>query len=86
MSALTIELPDSLCAKIRELADQDGVSVNQFLASAAAEKVSALLTEDYLRSEAALGNREDFEKALRKAPGLPPDPGDELPDSPGSGR
>lgn len=86
MSALTIELPDSLCAKIRELADQDGVSLDQFMASAAAEKVSALLTEDYLRSEAALGNREDFEKAMRKAPGVPPDPGDELPGSPETDR
>jgi hypothetical protein len=35
--------------------------INQFLATAAAEKMSALLTVDYLREEAAQANRTDFE-------------------------
>jgi hypothetical protein len=42
--------------------------VNQFLASAAAEKMSALLTLDYLRAEAAAGRREDFDEFLAAVP------------------
>jgi hypothetical protein len=46
--------------------------VNQFLASAAAEKMSAILTLDYLRAEAAEGRREDFEAFLAAVPDAEP--------------
>ena len=71
MSALTIRLPDSVHDKIRELAERDHISVNQFIASAAAEKMASLLTLDHLRREAAKGRREDFERFLRAAPDVP---------------
>ena len=79
MSTLTLQLPDSLHSKIRELAQADGISVEQFLTTAAAEKMAALLTQDYLRREAALGSRADFERVLSKVPDIPPEPYDELP-------
>ena len=62
MSTLTIHLPEPLHSKIKELAQADGISVEQFLTTAAAEKMAALLTQDYLRREAALGSRADFER------------------------
>lgn len=68
MSALTIRLPNSVHAKIRELAARDGVSVNQFIASAASEKMASLLTLDHLRQEAAQGKRADFERFLQAVP------------------
>lgn len=68
MNALTIRLPDSIHQTIKKLAKREGCSVNQFLASAAAEKMSALLTLDYLRAEAAQGRREDFEAFLAAVP------------------
>lgn len=68
MTALTIRLPHSTHAKIRELAARDGVSVNQFIASAAAEKLAAVMTLDYLRQEAAQGQRSDFERFMRAVP------------------
>lgn len=71
MTALTIRLPNSLHAKIRELAARDGVSVNQFIASAAGEKLASVLTVDYLRQEAAQGRREDFDRFLRAVPDVP---------------
>src|SRR5437899_398595 len=43
------------------------------------EKMAALLTLDYLRREAALGSREDFERVLKKVPDVPPEPYDEMP-------
>lgn len=73
MTALTIRLPNSLHAKIRELAARDGVSVNQFIASAAGEKLASMLTVDYLREEAAKGRREDFVRFLAAVPDVPPD-------------
>ena len=77
MTALTIRLPDSVHRKIKELAAKDGVSVNQFIASAAAEKMAGVMTLDYLRAEAAQGRREDFLAVLDRAPDVPPPPGDE---------
>lgn len=64
MTDLTVRLPDSLPQTIKKLAKREGCSVNQFLASAAAERMSALLTLDYLRAEAAEGKREEFETFL----------------------
>lgn len=72
MSALTIRLPDSVHRNIKELAARDGVSVNQFIASAAAEKMASVMTLDYLRAQAAQGRREDFLAVLGMAPDVPP--------------
>jgi len=79
MNALTIELPESLYRKVAELARSDGISVEQFVATATAEKMSALLTVEYLGGEAALGSRADFDRVLGKVPDVPPEPYDELP-------
>ncbi len=78
MTALTIRLPNSVHLKIKELALRDDISVNQFIASAAAEKMASVLTLDYLRAEAAKGKRLDFDKYLAAVPDAPPIPGDEL--------
>ena len=77
MTAQTIRLPNSVHQKIKELAAQDEISVNQFIASAAAEKMASVLTLDYLKSEAAKADRKDFERYLRAAPNLPAGAGDE---------
>ena len=78
MSTLTVQLPESLKKTIEALAEKEGYSVSQFLASAAGEKLAVVLTMDYLRREAVAGRREDFEKYLAASPDVPPMPGDEL--------
>ena len=78
MTALTIRLPASLHKEIKELAKEEGVSINQFLTLAAAEKISALRTLDYLREEAKKGNRADFEAFLAAAPDVEPVEDDRL--------
>ncbi|MEW5885627.1 MAG: toxin-antitoxin system HicB family antitoxin [Pseudomonadota bacterium] len=75
MTALTVRLPQSVHAKIRELAARDRISVNQFIASAASEKLASMLTLDYLRQQAALGRREHFERYLSAVPDQPELPG-----------
>lgn len=79
MSTVTIQLPDSLKQGIEELSAREGYSVEQFLASAAGEKLAAMTSMDYLREHAAAGRREDFEKFLASVPDVPPMPGDERP-------
>ena len=78
MSALTVHLPNSLHAKIKELAKAEGLSIDQFLVTAAAEKMAALLTEDYLVQEAKQGKRADFEKVLKAVPHVEPKEHDRL--------
>ncbi len=73
-----LKLPVSLYNKIKDLAKSEGISINQFLVAAAAEKMSALLTEDYLKAEAAKGRREDFEKVMNAVPDVEPENFDRL--------
>lgn len=78
MSTLTVELPESLRKSIEALATNEGYSVSQFLASAAAEKLAVVMTMDYLRREANQGRREDFEKYLAAVPNVTPADADRI--------
>ena len=73
MSNITIRLPDSLHKQLRDLARREGISINQFVSSAVAEKMSALLSEEYLDERARRGSREAFDRApsqvLDRVPG-----------------
>jgi hypothetical protein len=80
MSAMSLRLPESLHRKVRELAEQEGVSINQFITTALAEKLSALMTVEYLEERAARGDRQRFERVLKKVKNRQPDPGDEIED------
>lgn len=77
MSTVTIQMPDGLAQRLAEVARAEGVTLDQFLASAASEKLSAWLTLDYLRQRAAHARREDFIAFLDQSPHVPPMPGDE---------
>ena len=79
MSSLSVRLPDSLHDKVRELARRDGVSINQFIATAVAEKASALLTVDYLEQRARGADPDLLSRLLSRVPDVPPAPGDALP-------
>ena len=78
MSTLSVRLPESLHKKAKELAAQENISVNQFITTALAEKISALITEDYLENRAARGSREKFKKALSKVTAVEPAEEDRL--------
>ena len=78
MTTLTLRLPVSLHMKIKEIAKNEGISINQFLSSAAAEKMSALLTQTYLEKEAKKGSRDDFDKVMNAVPDVEPDKYDKL--------
>lgn len=68
METFRVKLPESLHKQVRALAQREGVSINQFVTTALAEKLSALLTEEYLEARAARGDRGAFERALASVP------------------
>ena len=78
MSTLNIQLPDSLYKSLQKLAEQDGVSLDQFIALAVAEKISALTTEGYLQERASRGDRSKYESVLAKVADVEPEPNDHL--------
>ena len=79
MSTLSLRLPESIHEKLGQLAKQEGISINQLINSAVAEKLAALLTERYLEERARRANRSKFDAVLAKIPDVAPIPGDELP-------
>ncbi|MEO7673144.1 MAG: toxin-antitoxin system HicB family antitoxin [Pyrinomonadaceae bacterium] len=72
MSAITVELPNSIRKKLEELARKEGFSVEQFIASAASEKLAVMLQTDFLENEAKRGTRKAFEKFLAAVPDAEP--------------
>ena len=81
MSTLNITLTESLRRRAAILAAEDGVSLDQFVATALAEKVAVLDADTYIRERAALGSREAFDRVLAKVPDVEPEEHDRL--SPG---
>lgn len=79
MSTLSLRLPDSVHEQIKLLAKKDGISINQFAASAIAEKMAAYLTEEYLKKRAANGSEQAFVTAMAKVPDVEMEPEDKLP-------
>ena len=79
MSSLSLRLPDSLHSKVRELAERDDVSINQFIATAVAEKAAALLTLEYLEERAGRADAKVFDRLLNRVPDVAPVPGDRQP-------
>lgn len=78
MSTLSLRLPDSIHEKVKELAARDDISVNQFIATAVAEKMAALLTVEYLADRAERGDESAMDRILNRVPSRPPLDGDEL--------
>ena len=78
MSALSLRLPKSLHEQLREVAQEEGVSVNQFVMLAVAEKVAAISAIEYLEKRAKRGSREKFLEILSKVPDVEPEALDKL--------
>jgi len=79
MSAITIRIPESIYGHLKKVARTDGMSINQFVVTAAAEKLAALDTEDFIRSEAEKGSAPHGLRTLARVPDVEPDADDRLP-------
>ncbi len=79
MSTLSVRLPNSLHKQLRELAKQEGVSMNQLISAAVGEKLAALMTLEYLEERAEWGSRKRFEAVLKRVSAQEPEDRDRLP-------
>lgn len=78
MSTLSIRLPNSIHSHAKRLALDVGISINQLISSALAEKLSALDTERYLNERARRGSAVDLDSILAKIPLAEPDSRDRI--------
>jgi hypothetical protein len=78
MSTISLRLPESLHGTARALAEKESISLNQLITLALAEKLSALLTEEYLEERARRGSRKQFQRALNKVADVEPEEEDRL--------
>jgi predicted transcriptional regulator len=79
MSAISLRLPNSLHRKLGDLARREGVSINQLVNSAVAEKMAILMTVEYLEERAKRGTRKNLEAVLAKIANREPEAFDRLP-------
>ncbi|MDO9711013.1 toxin-antitoxin system HicB family antitoxin [Paracraurococcus lichenis] len=79
VSAYALRLPASVKAEAERLAAADGTSLNQFVASAVAEKIAALRTAEYFAERRARADWDAFDRIMSRPGGEPPRPGDEPP-------
>lgn len=73
MSTLVVRLPESLHKNLQSVAEREGISIDQFVSTSVAEKMAALMTQDYLTERAAKANREQYLAALSEVPDVEPD-------------
>lgn len=73
-----LRLPQSLKDAVVRLSKQDGTSINQFVTTAVAEKVSALETARFFEDRGARADFKAFDRIMNRRGGKPPRPGDEM--------
>ena len=78
MSTLNVNIPESLRRRAQSLAQDDGVPLDQFIATALAEKVAVLDADSYIRERAARGSREKFDRVLSTVPDVEAEEHDQL--------
>ena len=77
-SVYPLRLPSSLKQAVREVSRRDGTSINQFVTTAVAEKLSAMRTAEFFAERAARADIDEARRLLRRHGGQPPDPDDRL--------
>ena len=74
-----LRLPRSLKDAVERISKEEGTSINQFVATAVAEKVSAMQTATFFQDRKARANFKAFDRIMKRRGGKPPRPGDEMP-------
>jgi len=78
-AAYPLKLPQSIKTAAARLAKEDGVSLNQWITVAVAQKIGAVETAaEFLKRLAGNAKPEDMLAFLDNAPDVPPMPGDEI--------
>ena len=78
ISRINLRLPRSILAGIEKLSKQDGISINQFVSIAAAEKLAIMQAETYFAERIAKVDMAAFDRLMQRGGGEPPREGDEI--------
>ena len=77
-STYSLRLPRSIKAEVERRARADGISINQFVATAVAEKLAAMNTAAFFADRRARADFKAFDRLLRRKGGEPPGPDDRI--------
>jgi post-segregation antitoxin (ccd killing protein) len=75
-STYPLRLPRSVKAEVKRRAKQDGISVNQFVATAVAEKLAAMGTAEFFAERRARADFAVFDRLMQRQGGEAPEAGD----------
>lgn len=78
MSTLNITIPDSVRSRLERCAREEGVSMDDFVASVLSQRVAVADADSYVRGRASRGSAESLIQLLDKAPDNEPEPGDRI--------
>jgi hypothetical protein len=78
VSTYPLRLPTSLKAAVARISKEDGTSINQFVTTAVAEKISAMKTAEFFAKHGRRADVEAARRLLRRDGGQPPEPHDRL--------
>lgn len=79
MSTYPLRLPASVKAAAERLAAAEGTSLNQFVATAVAEKIAVLRTAEVFAQRKGRTDWNRFDQLMTRDGGEPPRPGDAMP-------
>jgi hypothetical protein len=79
-AVLQLRLPRSIKGHVERLAAREGISMNQFIATAVAEKLSVLETAEFFEERLRRADLDLFDQVMSRPRGVPPRIGDELPE------
>ena len=82
MSTVEVQIPHSLHQSLKQLAERDGISIDQFISTSVAEKIAAILTAEYFEQRAKQGDRASYDAVLAAVPPIEPESYDKLPTEP----
>jgi hypothetical protein len=79
MSNYPLRLPEGLMDEARRMAEDQGISINQFLATLIAERIGELKAFEHIKARIDRGSSKKARAVLARAPDRAPVPGDEMP-------
>jgi hypothetical protein len=77
-STYPLRLPRSIKAEVERRAKEDGISINQFVATAVAEKLAAMNTVAFFTERRNRADFKAFDRLMRRKGGEPPAPDDTI--------
>ena len=78
LSTYPLRLPRSIRAGVAQMAKEDGISINQFVSIAVAEKLAMIQAETFFANRRARADIAAFDELMQRPSGEPPRPGDEV--------